>query len=209
MAVAELLAEARREVYRREGPYGSSFEVASPKGPARLTKIFMALSYGCQACFGSNHPATFHLLVRFAMDSVTPGQRGKLLLMLAGTESGVSVGAAANALNCDDNTARRHLSDLLNIGLADSEKVGGKAVFVPSEKLDGFAARIFPAESKRADALKKLSECPTILPPEGERETRVSSNGSGDWQEACGDVPPPRYGTTSYVRLRASGGPWS
>ena len=177
-AVGELLAEARRHVYRRDGSYSSSFEVAAPEGPARLTKILTPLAKACQACFGPNRAAAFHLLIRLALDSVTPGQRGKLLLMLAGAEAGVITRKAARELHCDDNTARRHLDDLFYIGLAARELVGKTTVYSASLKFLDLAARIFLDEYEPAEALKKLSHRPTILPPEGERGRRVLENNS-------------------------------
>ena len=185
-AVAELLAEARRDVYRRDGPYSSSFEVATPEGPARLTKILTSVARACHVCFGDNRDSGFHLLIRFALDSVTPGQRGKLLIMIAGAENGVTVTKASKFLRCDDNTGRRHLDDLVHIGLAASQSVGNTLVYTASARFADFAARIFLDEFEPADALKKLSHRPTILPPEGERGRSVLSNSKCLSQEACG-----------------------
>ena len=104
----------------------------------------------------------------------------------SGTEAGVTTAKAAQELHCDGNTARRHLDDLFYIGLADRDKVGKTSVYSASLKFLDLAARIFLDEYKPAEALKKLSHRPTILPPEGERGRRVLENNPREAHETEG-----------------------
>lgn len=121
-ALAQLLADARREAHRPGGACGSSHEVAEPEGPARLTKTFEALGRAASACFGGDVEKALHLPLRFALDSVKPGHR-RLLMELASKP--LTARAGSELLDCDDDTARRHLDDLALIGLGSKKNVGG------------------------------------------------------------------------------------
>lgn len=169
IVLAEFISGARRPVDRSQ-PGSSYFQVGVAEGPGRLTKVFTILGEASLACFDGDVEAATVLLVRFALSSITPGNRGALLQLLASHPDGVTVEQARTELMCDDNTARRVLEDLAHIDLATKSRPGKTDVFYASERLAHYAQRIFVHAPSSEAALAKLTLLPTNLPQEGQEE---------------------------------------
>lgn len=155
VALAQLLAEARRPVQRIRGRKGHQVQPA--EGPARLAKIFAQVYQAALICYGGDKDCARRFTARVAVDSV-PGRRGKALRQLAAHEEGLTADRAKESLGCDKETARRELGDLAAIGLAEKQRRAKTDVFKASEKLLGLAQSVFPEAKNGQSALKKLCD---------------------------------------------------
>ena len=76
-------------------------------------------------------------------------------------------------LRCDKETARRHLHDLVLIGLLKTEKPVQKMIYVPSEKLLELAGKVFLDKHSPKEALRKLfPRHNNIIQEEGKEKER-------------------------------------
>jgi hypothetical protein len=140
--LAQFIAEARRPVKRERANYDTSFQVAPPEGPGRLTKIFTQLHRGAMIVLGGDLEAANRLVIRVAVDSI-PGKRRDVLRQFSVTPEGVTRKSIARMLGCDENTAERELENLQAIRLADVDTPAGKVkAYRPSYSLLDYADRI-------------------------------------------------------------------
>lgn len=174
-ALALFLAEARRPV--RRDRFTRAFQVLPPEGPGRLVKVLVQIQVAAVVCYGGDREAATRLTARVAVDSV-PGRRGRLLRELARSSDGVAVKPMARLLECDDNTAREELDDLVAIGLATSVTPAKTMVYKASARLLTRAGAVFP-DLEPAQALRKLFDLPTNITPEGERGEEEEGDDSG------------------------------
>ena len=168
-ALGEFVAEARRPVERDRGRYDSSFEVLPAEGPGRLLEVFKLLHRAAMVCCGQDLELANRLVTRIALDSI-PGKRGCALQEIARHTDGLTVETMSEVLECDDNTARRELTNLKAIGLVDIERPGRVDIYHASDLLKDYAARVFLDEFDPDDSLQKLLDLPNNITYERERE---------------------------------------
>jgi hypothetical protein len=168
-ALAIFVAEARRPV--QHDRFTRGYEALPPEGPARLVKVFVQLHTAAVVCYAGDREAAARLVSRIAVDSV-PGRRGRLLRALARSPAGVTAPSMGKLLECDTETARRELEDLVIIGLAASSKPIETTIYKASTTLLKHARSAFP-DREPVQALQKLFDLPNTDNTEGEREERV------------------------------------
>jgi hypothetical protein len=150
-ALALFVAEARRPVIH---PTHYKYQVLPPEGPGRLVKVFAVVYQAAVICYAGDDAAAAALVCELALSSV-PGRRGRLLRQLALSEDGVTAADMAGLLECDKETARRELRDLVAIRLAVSDSPVKTEIFKRSDPLLAYASSIFPDEDPAA-AIRKL-----------------------------------------------------
>ena len=140
-----------------------------PEGPARLTKVFEQLLKAAMVCYAGNLEAATRLVARIAVDSM-PGKRGKTLRESAKNPDGVTVKRIAAVLDCDDNTARRELEELVSIRFSERSQPAQTPIYRPSAQLLDYAAQVYLDEYESPEALSKLFDLPNNIISEREKE---------------------------------------
>lgn len=167
-AMSRLVAVARTPVHHER--FGGGYEVSQPEGPPRLTGIFTQLYRAALCCYAGDGELATSLVVRVGLDSITPGVRRRLISYLGTQPWGIGVDGLGAVLGCDDNTARRHLDDLVALELADRTTPVTASVYRPSDKLRDLASEVYLDSYDPQAAIEKLCSLHTHHIHEGGEE---------------------------------------
>ena len=171
-ALGQLVAIGRTPV-RRSRYNSEQYEVGETEGPARLTGEFQQLYKGGVTCCHGDHDAAAELICRVGVSSIAPAARQLILREVAHEEWGITSAGLHTILRCDKETARRHLHDLVLIGLLKTEKPVQKMIYLPSDKLLELAGQVFLDKHPPKEALRKLfPHHNNIIQEEGKEEER-------------------------------------